>query len=175
MSTPPSQRDLQRPCIFSAAVEDLLTPPPPPSPPKCHGACGSPGLTCSAPRSLKGFRIAFLLNESKCYRANESAQSDCEAIRVWVNVTRPVLPQRRCACKPTSEEPLTEMSDWPTRSEASVQRKLSLYAAAEPAHVWVSVRWSAERLCCGFGRSEPATPGSGQELHIDIFSLVNCR
>lgn len=34
------------------------------------------------------------------------------------------------------------MSDWPTHLEASVHRKLSLYAAAEPAHVGVSVCWS---------------------------------
>lgn len=97
--------------------------------------------------------VFFLLNESKCYCANECAQSDWE---VWVNVTRPLLPQRRCACKPTSEEPLSVMSDWPTPSETSVHRKLSLYAAAEPARAWVCARWSSECRCCGFGRSEPA-------------------
>lgn len=139
-------------------------------PQKCHSTCGPTGLTCLIPRSPKGFRITFLLNESKCYRANKSAQSDCEAIKVWVNVTRPVLPQWRCACKPTSEEPLTEMSDWPTRSEASVHRKLSLYAAAEPAHVWVSVCWSAERHCCGFGRSEPTHWGRARSC-TSIFFL----
>lgn len=118
------------------------------------------------------FRTAFLLNESKCYRANERAQSDCDAIKVWVNVTRPMLPQWRRACKPTSEEPLSVMSDWPTHSEASVHRKLSLYAAAAPARVWVSVCWGVNVVVLEeVNLPSGAGPGDAQQYFFSFAKL----
>lgn len=77
VSKPPSRRDLQRPRIFSMAAEKTFKPPPQ----KKRHTCGPTGLTCLIPRSPKGFRITFLLNESKCYRANKSASQTASRLK----------------------------------------------------------------------------------------------
>lgn len=144
VSKPPSLRDCQRTCIFSCRWRPLHLP----HPRKCH----RPVVQLSQHVSFVAPN-AFAL----CYWANELAQSDCKVIQAWVNVTRPLLPQWWCACKPTSEEPEPSvMSDWPTPSEASVHRKLSLYAAAERLGIcmlelWASMLWFWKKWTCILG------------------------
>lgn len=62
-------------------------------------------------------------------------------------MTRLALPQWRCVSKPTSEEPLTEMSDRPTCAEAWVQKNCHCMRPQNLFSViWV---WRTANRCCG--------------------------